>query len=828
MDANKETQITEEKVREEVTLQVEVREGDTGLLQDPTSKEALTKLITDLAKKQREVVSDATDFGLDIATTLQSRQSNSQFHVLREGNVDTRIASERGSTTHTRRLATIGNVEPCWFRTAPGVRGGILIEPSNAVLALKPLFQGADPGPLSSSARLDINNYSSQTALGFMNSIGADIESNRVSFSEPLIRAFIFSIDDHIRGESPLSWLGNRTTLLPRPLGTLPSGDYFPASVRSAGWVAGDTQAMIVNAEDFAREARGEERFNDGWGATVWNVPGVEGVAVVPIKLADQGDPAINSIWMLMHMENPIRARFVEVDEVDMLLDDPQVGSEWTNLSTSVVPGPSKKVLFVITDMNNNQSGDILLDDFNGAVDNIDQAANVIGGVPVDIGALIPAWMGLDPDRRSELGVAGVRRWTRYYGNTQDWEASLAIVSEMLVTFPGQVQRSGRTGAENHYADAGGGIAQYPLNGIDVVLYDGLTAAEKLALAGRESDIMTTPASGYRQRSNNPNTSPPMLLYCRFSSEAAVAVSALLYKPRFTMTIGNELRPAILADNIYRRGKRTAVMVDIIAGQIGAVSRMTNTPGNSEQPAVAQAIVRQLAGCATRLHQETCAGELVNITVSGWNNQQGQIAWRNLYTDGRDRTLSCRVPRMEYNSLGFDGRMEIDDLYNFKTEGFDALDIDGQQWDHMNWKTPHQKEDGQVTARRLTSAAGWTRALVPLDNIGLVRANGAEFAPLGVHVLNPTVGRGKEVRYSNYGFVPLASEIRELPLVTQVPSQNDANHIIHPAVRGGRPLVLGNMGMFNPIFMDRTPGQRASQNPTTDTQTVNNATVLDF
>nr|WHL55068.1 MAG: capsid protein [Seabass toti-like virus] len=832
MDTNTEiiTQ-TEEATATEVA-QVEAIASEPGMgVTLPSNKDGIKGFMERTAALLGKYVTMATEVGLSLEEAYGVRQNNDQSHLLREGNLDRRVASESGQTTHESWVNAPDGpavLEPSWFITAPGTGGGAKYEPSSAVMALKPLYNGADPGVLSSAARLDVNNYSSQAVLGLMNSVGTDIENQRSSSCSVAARSVLYTMRDHVRGESPANWLGGRTTQIPLGQPTHPQGNYFRGSVNRAALANADVVASICNIEDFARESRGERRFRAGWGAEHWGASGDTGVAVVPILLGDAAEAAANTIWMKCFMEYPVRPRNISVIFMDMEQGNRFTTREWLNSSTVYIPGPSRKVLFVICDLNNNRLSGVTLETFGAGVVVVGEANRATaGGVDLLIGGTITGSEGANIDVQAEGGLAALCRWRRYMGTLEDYEGAITLVSESFVSFVPDPVRLNRVAVNGGWQDRRPGVPVFPTNGVVFANWDDLNDNQMRAEVARRVDSTTTPSCGYRFRNARP-TDAPNLQFARYLPEAGVAITARLWLPAFPVTLSIATRPAQIADICFKRGKITAALTDTLIGQIGAPTVHTNLAPVSLDPAFAIAVLHKVTKTVTEVDDIVCRTHLINKSPSTWQRRQGVAAWRAIFPDVAQDMCLTRVPTMEWVELGFDATLPTDDLYDLKGERYNALEVQGGQWDQVVFKTPHIDSTTWSLFQKVKCGMGFTRALTPLNNIRQGRENGDEMRFIPVQFKQPSASRGSQLRYAQFGAVGVEASVTELPLGGWIATLNNAGHKIFPLFLGARPLVQGNKGELNPIFIDRTPGQNSSGDPLFDTQTADKAAILDF
>nr|WLJ60769.1 MAG: capsid protein [Porure totivirus 1] len=784
-------------------------------------------LCSNLERVDRGVYTD-TNFLMDESIVDRARQR--QHLVVREGNLDSRIYQESGQTTQNLFLMAGGNygADPVWFVVKAGKRKGIHLVEGASLASLRPLFRGVEVGPFSSSIRMDANIFSMNAVLAALQSGGYNADSGHVSFIEPLARGMCMTLASVDRGASPLSFVGGLGSRLVNPVAAQYPGLIFPGADNVPRWDPADTVARIVNVEDFCREARGEGRFDAGWGPAYWGAPGMDGVAVVPIRLADASVPTLNTIWTLMHMEHPISLAALNVqwfENGNGAAPAPLRGNaEITNTSATHIAGPTAKVLFVVTDLTGDHVADVVLRVLGGGVVGVEGGANyVIAGVDQDIGDIVNFWLVTDLEEQQLIGIAGIQRWTRYLGNEEDWQSALHLVSLAYVTFNCPARRWSDMVENAFYYSGAGGQPPFPLG--NMLNWEDLAAATGARFRGVMSGNnarLTAPWSGYRFQGLTPQNKPNALIV-RMDPVLAVGTVAHFWGPEHRQTSPILDRAAALADCCFQRGKMMAATEDIILGQMGVAEETTST--GAQGPNIAMGL--RLFHGLTDVENEILEGNhrsTVQVTINGHQCEEGARLFLDECPESAAGTMRTRVNRSEYSELGFEADLPVDDLYQLGDGQFVAANVIVRgvagPWDILRYPLPQPGAVAHETFRNVTAMGGWTRAQTLVTNLMTSRSNGLEVTNIGIPIRLPTESIAHAQRWGLFAGPPVDPEMRELPLGGSVRSVTVTNHSVTVGVSGGRNVVLGKnrKAELNPVFVNRTGGQTTSNTPVVDSE----------
>ncbi|QXJ19453.1 capsid [Common carp toti-like virus 1] len=504
---------------------------------------------------------------------------------------------------------------------------------------------------------------------------------------------------------------------------------------------------------------------------------------------------------------------------------------EYTNTSTTHVPGPTARVLFVVVDQTNERMIPVRVQGAAGLIELTPAANYVIGGADMDLAPVINRNVNLGADAAGLEQVACWQRWVEYFGNEEDWQSALELVSNAYVTFTPEMRRHTNRVEGGFYWQVGAAPPFGLGNMANWVRVDNLAPAARVVIYNDSQNMLSAPWGGYRVRGLAPDGIPNMM-YTRYEPVLGVGSAGLMWRPEHPVLAPIFDRVSALADVCYQRGRMCAVFEDIAVGQMGLAEDTIAQANVAPNAGLVQRVLKKVQevenSVLTAKHQST-----VMVMMGGYFRIGGAVAHQARYPQSAPGTMRKRIPVSQWRGLGFEWDLPGDDLYSIGSGEFEAVNATigalGGIWDVIKYKLPVPGEDGRGVMGITTAIGGWTRAQTNVDNVGTIRESGLEPEPEGIVMSTPTRSRALYLRWGLFAVPPLESSTREYPYAGYSRSMTPTNHMVMRAVSGGRSVVLkGSRGQHNPVFVNRTPGQPTTNTPQVDTQGTTTEAFLDL
>jgi hypothetical protein len=181
---------------------------------------------------------------------------------------------------------------------------------------------------------------------------------------------------------------------------------------------------------DIAQYYSGEVQLDAGWSIDRWGEPTIEGVAIVPIRLGQEVNQTAFAYWTSAFMEYPMclyqhRGNWLRTNGAP-------VGEFGKNVLPLHIPGPSRKVIYVLTDYMKPAQG-VNIDIFGFAVDSGTHSP-AVGGADFAIDQVadfVSQFFG--SSTKGDLVAIGY--WMNHFGSEDDYKSAFLLVSDVVTGY---------------------------------------------------------------------------------------------------------------------------------------------------------------------------------------------------------------------------------------------------------------------------------------------------------------------------------------------------------------------------------------------------------
>jgi hypothetical protein len=722
--------------------------------------------------------------------------------------------------------ATVGCTPNTWHVAAIGKSGrGPEVVLSSIMQVGAEVVNGAALRELASALRMNLTQVVGNTAINAITAIGSDLTNGRGTSTADIcfkLHAYaLCSLGMTTAGDSLVA----NTFLVPAnpvavdtdaTLRTWPNG---PVGVVAGALPANTVEAVVTNLNDFYGVYGGFSTAVAGFEPTNWGGQGTDGVAVVPVRQSDLTQGVENAWWTFGFMDYPIKIMRICGNVEDIggnTLFAAANGCARPALQCLHLPGPTRKVIFVLVDVQNGAPPDVTFGRGGAAVQVTAAANSLVGGAAIDLSAAVSDMVGANFGNWPEELQTTCARWFNIYGNEDDWNTTRVMLANYFAFRSAGPTRRQNGGEALFWNDENG--APFTENGVG---YAAPTAAQIALFPSTVVDACGVRTSGVQNQSN---TSP-----CAVLSSHDPAIATLLASRfcGYTRNLGTQYgeRMSQLWLQTWADSNRLTQACDLLYQKFGIGARELFAAGSLGVTNIAISMLR---------HAVPYIHELVrSVGCSGWKplfgiNETANAGWRTIYANAEALPVSRVHPVNQMLCCTSGERYPEDTFLTMTKYGYQVrnANITGAA---LNWDVlgstdviALQSEENARNVRHLLCTGGFSRALVDISGLGQLDSGGGNGRSVSVRFWHPTAARSVERQQRLFVNYAAASDIREIvtpDTPVGIDSQTGARKM-RLALTGGRQVTAGK-GTFLPLFVPLVRRMTVSDTPTADDDTAN-------
>jgi len=593
----------------------------------------------------------------------------------------------------------------------------------------------------------------------------------------------------------------------------LMSPDSIPAGALPLNTVRG----VVASLDMFMQVATGTAAPVAGFETAAWGAPGPNGVAIVPIRSSWLLDGAVNSAWACAFMEYPTvlynaAGRIVDITGVDILNPCPAI----TATQAVRVPGPFGRIIFVLTDVENQNPATVRVG--RGVLASMTAAANaLVGGAALDLSASFSDYWtaaGASAAIHDEAFLA-LSRWNQLFGSEQDWWSAWLTAVDVYARFTLKPRRRRATGEllfwNNEIIAPLTPFADHGLG------YAAPTAAQ----IGRFDSLLTS-ASGVRGGTALGQVAAESHTIAGNVPLGMIGLAARFYRCSTPLTLDINVGTAELAMRAARDADTMAAAFDWLAQRLQIQERVVYALGSLANQGDARMWWYRMRDQWWALTKSLNA---LNTYKPLWTwNETANAGYMALCPNTQDTMALSRVTQHHLARRGLDVLPHDDFIsavpfgykYRRLNPGAGAADFDVLE--RCGLKEFLVAPDLHALLRQLLTTGGFTTALVDITPIALCDETGGWARYVSLPFEHPTAGLSWEIEFSNFRAVPHVSDIREVLHSAGVAllDTETGNRLMRVALSGARAVTAGS-GRFLPIMVTRGTLRMVTGAPARDT-----------